>query len=155
MVKMHKSPTRRRFPCAGDVPRFHHSRVRQRRVFRRTAGSTQSRSSFCAFPRFRRWWRGHALCVTSLTRKERLKRNSMNSFSLCDGLRVYVPRVGDTFHGKKERQTRFPVDGHEHLLRAKERERERKRLRFLRVKNGAKIEPFPQREKAQSSKFER
>ena len=148
MVKMHKSPTRRRFPCAGDVPRFHHSRVRQRRVFRRTAG-TQSRSSFCSFPRFRRWWRGHALCVTSLTRKERLKRNSMNSFSLCDGLRVYVPRVGDTFHGKKERKTLFPVDGREHLLRARERERERKRL-----KNGAH-RTIPPKRKSALEDFER
>jgi len=130
MVKMHKSPTRRRFPCAGDVPRFHHSRVRQRRVFRRTAGSTQSLRSFCSFPRFRRWWRGHALCVTSRVvshAKRPARRNSMNSFSLCDGLRVYVPRVGDTFHGKKERKidslsrrrTRTPSS------RSREREREK------------------------------
>ena len=157
MVKMHKSPTRRRFPCAGDVPRFHHSCVRQRRVFRRTAVCTQSRSSFCSFPRFRRWWRGHALCVTSRVvshAKRPARRNSMNSFSLCDDVRVYVPRVGDTFHGKKERETLFPVDGREHPLRAREREREREkeRLRFLRVKSGANRTIPPKRK---SSKFER
>jgi hypothetical protein len=159
MVKMHKSPTRRRFPCAGDVPRFHHSCVRQRRVFRRTAVCTQSRSSFCSFPRFRRWWRGHALCVTSRVvshAKRPARRNSMNSFSLCDDVRVYVPRVGDTFHGKKERKTLFPVDGRKHpLLRAREREREReKACKILARKKWSKIEPFPQREKARS-KFER
>ena len=157
MVKMHKSPTRRRFPCAGDVPRFHHSCVRQRRVFRRTAVCTQSRSSFCSFPRFRRWWRGHALCVTSRVvshAKRPARRNSMNSFSLCDDVRVYVPRVGDTFHGKKERKTLFPVDGRKHpLLRARERERERKRVRFLRVKNGAKSNHSPKEKKrARSSR---
>ena len=81
----------------------------------------------------------------------------MNSFSLCDGLRVYVPRVSDTFHGKKERQTLFPVDGREHLLRAREREREREREKAFTIlarKKVEHIEPFPQREKARS-KFER
>ena len=157
---MHKSPTRRRFPCAGDVPRFHHSRVRQRRVFSRRTAGTQSRA-FCAFPRFRRWWRGHALRVTSRVvshAKRPARRNSMNSFSLCDDVRVYVPRVGDTFHGKKERKTLFPVDGRKHpLLRARERERERERERAFKIlarKKWSKIEPFPQREKARS-KFER
>jgi len=134
MVKMHKSPTRRRFPCAGDVPRFHHLCVRQRRVFRRTAG--QSRS-FCSFPRFRRWWRGHALCVyvsRSLKRKapgdeirnpppERIEF----SLSLMMCAYMYNSRftLSDTFHGKKERLSLSPsTDKHAFAL---ERERERER----------------------------
>ena len=153
MVKMHKSPTRRRFPCAGDVPRFHHLRVRQRRVFRRTAGS-QSRS-FCSFPRFRRWWRGHALCVTSrvfLHAKSPARRNSMNSFSLCDGLRVYVPRVLRRHFSRKERKkdslSRRRTQTPSSRSRERERERERKRLRFLRVKNGANRTIPPKRKSA-------
>jgi hypothetical protein len=88
--------------------------------------------------------------------KRPARRNSTNSFSLCDDVRVYVPRVSDTFHGKKERKTLFPVDGRKHpLLRAREREREReKACKILARKKWSKIEPFPQREKARS-KFER
>ena len=147
MVKMHKSPTRRRFPCAGDVPRFHHSRVRQRRVFRRTAGSTQSRA-FCSFPRFRRWWRGHALCVTSLTRKERLKRNSMNSFSLCDGLRAYMYLASATLftERKKERRSFPSTDANTFFALERERERE-KACKILARKKWSKLNHSPKEKK--------
>ena len=130
MVKMHKSPTRRRFPCAGDVPRFHHSRVRQRRVFRRTAGS-QSRS-FCSFPRFRRWWRGHALCVTSrvfLHAKSPARRNSMNSFSLVMVCAyMYLAFYSATlFTERKKERLSFPSTDTNTFFALGERERERER----------------------------
>ena len=151
MVKMHKSPTRRRFPCAGDVPRFHHLRVRQRRVFRRTAGS-QSRS-FCSFPRFRRWWRGHALCVTSrvfLHAKSPARRNSMNSFSLVMVCAyMYLAFYSATlFTERKKERLSFPSTDANTFFALRERERERKRLRFLRVKNGANRTIPPKRKSA-------
>ena len=136
MVKMHKSPTRRRFPCAGDVPRFHHSCVRQRRVFRRTAVCTQSRSSFCSFPRFRRWWRGHALCVTSrgVSHAKRPRRETQFDeffLSLCDDdVRVYVYLASATlFTERKKERLSFPSTDANTPFFALERERERERER--------------------------
>ena len=135
MVKMHKSPTRRRFPCAGDVPRFHHSCVRQRRVFRRTAG-TQSRA-FCSFPRFRRWWRGHALCVTSrvVSHAKRPRRETQfNEFflSLSVMMCAYMYNSRQRHFSRKERKKErlsFPSTDTNtpFFFFALERERERER----------------------------
>ena len=157
-----KSPTRRRFPCAGDVPRFHHSRVRQRRVFRTTG---QSRSPLPGTHGFGAWWRGHTLCrydSVVLTRKRVVvsheisarRSNGMNvALFSGDDVRVYVPRVGDTFSRKERKKDSFPVDERtppSSHSRERERERERKRLtRYDSLRLKAKhIEPFPKTEKS-------